>query len=154
MPSEPETIRKIEGGILVVKVDGKKLGAGNCPWGTLILTDKRLLFAAAPRNSDKVTLAAIFTPPLVHQTGMRLATQVKPEEIPEAMKDERSFYAELAQLAEIRSGGNFWTNYKLHVTWYTPASVRMVEFQKGGAGGFGSWVKAIKSVKEGKQLAL
>lgn len=151
MRNESETVIKAEGGLFLTEFAGKKF-RWNPPVGTLILTNKHVVYASVKQRLRKQLKGAIL-PLGLSQKAMAASTLVKPEELDEAMKNEGSFKLSLDSITNVRThrrlgfGAPFF-----HITWKSKESEITAGFAKGTAvRSFKPWVKAIKAEMEKKR---
>lgn len=147
MSEDSERVIKAEGGLFVTEFAGKKF-RWNPPVGTLILTNKNVIYAAVKHGLRKQVKGA-FLPLGLSQKVLADSTLIKPEELEEAMKNEGSFKISLASIVNLRThrrlgfGAPFF-----HITWKTKDGEITVGFAKGTAvRSFKPWVEAIEAAK-------
>ena len=147
MSEDSETVIKAEGGLFLTEFAGKKF-RWNQPVGTLILTNKHVIYVAVKHGLRK-QLKSTFMPLGLSQKVLADSTMVKPEELEEAMKNEGSFKVSLASIANLRTHRRFgWGAPFFHITWKTKDEEITAGFAKGTAvRSFKPWVEAIEAAR-------
>ena len=147
MSRPEETVLKSESGLGLKQVGDKKFRF-NPPAGTLILTDKRLIFAQSGEGLAKRMVAG----GLLGEIGLKAMTKVKPEELDKAMKRPESFQLDLQDIAEAKTEKQLGTPY-LSVQSNTPdkPSAMLYRVAPVSSGfrlkGFDEWTKVIQEAK-------
>lgn len=148
MSEDYGALLKTEDGLVVHEVAGKKFRLKQ-PVGTLILTNKTLIFAPASHGTLK-SLGALVAPPGLGQKVAGKLTQVKADDLREAMQREGSFHIQLPSIVEVRAerrlgfGAPF-----LRLKWKTQEGEFSAKLSKTIAfKGFKSWVDAIEVAKK------
>jgi hypothetical protein len=144
MSRPEETVLKSESGFGLREKGGKKYNF-NPPAGTLILTDKRLIFAQSGGSLAKRMVAG----GLFGDIGLKAMTKVKPEELDKAFERPESFQLSLQDISEVKTEKKLTTPY-LSVEWRAPDNLKAVFYKIGvyrGLKNFDEWTKAIQDAK-------
>lgn len=140
-----ETILKTESGLGLKERGGKKYRF-NPPAGTLILTDRRLIFAQSGEGLAKRMVAA----GLLGSIALKSMMKVKPEELDKALERPESFQLSLPDISEATIEKQLTTPF-LAVKWKAPENPKAVFYKVGVYSGlkglFDEWVKAIQDAK-------
>jgi len=142
MSNPEETVLKSESGF-GLREKGDKKYRFNPPAGTLILTDKRLIFAQSGESLAKRMVAG----GLLGEIGMKAMTKVKPEELDKALERPESFQLNLQDISEVKSERKLGTPF-LSVQW-SPDKPKALLYKMGSYGlkGFDGWTKAIQDAR-------
>jgi hypothetical protein len=145
MSRPEETVLNSESGI-GLKQRGDKKYSFNPPAGTLILTDKRLIFA----QSDKGLAKRMVAGGLLGNLGLTAMTKVKPEELDKALERPESFQLNLQEISEAKTEKKLGTPY-LSVQSSAPDNPNAMFYRVTAASfhlkGFDEWAKAIQDAK-------
>jgi hypothetical protein len=147
MSRPEETVLNSESG-LGLKQRGDKKYSFNPPAGTLILTDKRLIFA----QSDKGLAKRMVAGGLLGDVGLKAMTKVKPEELDKALERPESFQLNLQEIIEAKTEKKLGTPY-LSVQSCASDTPRAMFYRAAPVSsgfhlrGFDEWAKAIQDAK-------
>jgi len=143
-----ETILKTEPGY-VLRQKGDKTHTFNPPLGTLILTDRRLIFAQSSVGIGK-RLAASSLGIIVGNEALRVMSKVNPEDLNAIFKMPESFFVNLADIAEAKVGRRLGAAF-LAITSNAPGVTRAEWYRQGTMAGISlpqSWVDEINAAKQ------
>ena len=146
MLSREETVLKSESGLGLREKGGKKYRF-NPPAGTLILTDRRLIFAQSDEGLAKRMVAA----GLFGSMALKSMMKVKPEELDKALEKPESFQLSLPDIMEAKIEKQLTTPF-LVVRWNAPENPKVVFYKVGVSSGlkglFDEWIKAIQDARK------
>lgn len=155
MEGSSETILKTEGGY-VLQQKGSKKHIFNPPTGTLILTDRRFIFAQSDVGLKKRAMAGGLGL-VIGSEILKTMSTVKPEELNKAFEMPESFYINLTDIVEAAAKRQL-TASGLTIRWNAPEGETKAEFYKTGMiTGLGlpqDWVEAINATKQKSAQAL
>jgi len=144
MTSPEETILKNESGI-GLKQKGDKKYRFNPPAGTLVLTDRRLIFAQSGGEFAKLLLFG----GIIGSEALKAMTRVKAEDLDKALEKAESFQLNLQDISEVKTERQLGAAL-LSVQWNTPSESKALLYRTGsisGFKGFDDWIKAIQDAK-------
>ena len=144
MSRPEETMLRSESGLSLKQRGGKKYRF-NPPAGTLILTDKRLIFAQSGAGLAKRMVGA----GLLGTIALKALTKVKPEELDKALERPDSFQLNLQDISGVKTERQFGGPL-LSVQWNAPDKPKAVLYRSGVAGslkGYDEWIKVIQDAK-------
>ena len=143
-----ETILKIEGGYVLQQKGGEK-HVFNPPTGTLILTDRRFVFAQSDVGLAKRAMAGSVGL-VIGSEALRVMSTVKPEQLNKAFEKPESFYVNLTDILEVKAERQL-TSAGLIVKWNGPGEMKAAFYKTGMITGMGlpnDWVEAINTAKQ------
>ncbi len=132
-----------------LKQRGDKKYRFNPPAGTLILTDKRLIFAQSGGEFAKRLLAGGRLGGIIGSEALRAMTKVKAEELDKALEKSESFEVKLQDISEVKTERQLGAAL-LSLQWNDPEKPKALLYRTGmisGFQGFDDWIKAIQDVK-------
>lgn len=143
-----ETILKIESGY-VLRQKGDKKHTFNPPTGTLILTDRRFIFAQASVGVGKRLVAGSLGL-VAGSEALRVMSTVKPEQLDAVFKMPESFFVNLADILEVKVGRTLGSSFLL-IRWNAPGEMKAQFYKAGMVTGLSlpqDWVDQINAAKE------
>jgi len=148
MANAAEIVLKTESGY-VLRQKGDKKHTFNPPMGTLILTDKRFIFAQANVGIGK-RLAAGSLGLIAGSEALKVMSTVKPEQLDAVFKMPESFFANLTDILEVSVGRTLGSSY-LVVRWNAPGETKAQFYKEGMVTGLSlpkAWVDEINAAKQ------
>ena len=148
MADSAETILKIEAGYVLQQKGGEK-HVFNPPTGTLILTDRRFIFAQSDVGLAERAMAGSVGL-VIGSEALRVMSTVKPEQLNKAFEKPESFYVNLTDILEVKAERQL-TAAGLIIRWNAPGEMKAAFYKAGMITGLGlpkDWVEAINAAKE------
>lgn len=121
----------------------------NPPTGTLILTDRRFIFAQASVGVAKRLVAGSLGL-VVGSEALRVMSTVKPEQLDAVFKMPESFFVNLADVLEVKVGRTLGSSFLL-IRWNAPGEMKAQFYKAGMITGLSlpqDWVDQINAAKE------
>lgn|GEM_PF-6927130 len=148
MEGSAETILEIEGGY-VLQQKGDKKHVFNPPTGTLILTDRRFIFAQSDVGLAERAMAGSVGM-AIGSEALRVMSTVRPEQLNKAFEKPESFCINLTDILEAKAERQL-TGAGLIIRWNAPREMKAAFYKAGMITGLGipnDWVEAINTAKE------
>jgi hypothetical protein len=148
-----ETILKSESG-LGLKQKGDKKFSFNPPAGSLVLTDRRLIFAESGGEFAKRIVAGALLGGIVGSEAIRAMTKVKAEDLDKAFERPNSFQMNLDDILEVKTERVLGASF-LSVQWNAPERPKALLYRSGfvsAFGGFDQWVSAVNAAKQSQSI--
>lgn len=143
-----ETILKTESGY-VLRQRGDKKHTFNPPTGTLILTDRRFIFAQASVGAGKRLVAGSLGLVVGSET-LRVMSTVQPEQLEAVFRMPESFFVNLADILEVNAGRTLGSSFLL-IGWNARGETKAQFYKAGMVTGLSlpqDWVDEINAAKE------
>jgi ribosomal protein L40E len=143
-----ETILKIEGGYVLQQKGGEK-HVFNPPTGTLVLTDRRFIFAQSDVGLAERAMAGSVGL-VIGSEVLRVMSTVKPEQLNKTFEKPESFYVNLTDILEVKAERQL-TSAGLIVKWNASGEMKASFYKTGMITGLGlpnEWVEAINTAKQ------
>lgn len=148
MSHPEEAVLKTESGI-GPKQRGDKKYRFNPPMGTLILTDRRLIFAESGGEFAKRLVAGGLLG-IIGSEALRGVTKVKAEELDKALERSESFQVNLKDISEVKTEKQLGVSF-LSVQWSAPQQQKALFYRTGVFSsfvGFDEWINQILTAKQ------
>ena len=132
-----------------LKQRGDKKYRFNPPAGTLVLTDRRFIFAQSGGEFAKRLLAGGLLGGIIGSEALKAMTKVKAEDLDKAIERPESFQVNLQDIMEVKTERQLGTAL-LSVQWNAPEKPKALLYRSGAISafkGFDDWVKAIQTAK-------